>query len=760
MAQSVETSSEMVECIYQKMSRNLLAVRRRLARPLTLSEKILFAHVRDPERQDFVPGRAYLALDVDRVTMQDATAQMAILQFMQSGRSSVAVPTSVHCDHLIQASNGASSDTERALHDNKEVYDFLRTAASKYGMGFWRPGSGIIHQVVLENYAFPGGLLIGSDSHTPNMGGLGMVAIGVGGADAVDVMSGLAWEVLQPKLIGVRLTGELQGWSAPKDIILWIAGRLTVKGGTNRIIEYFGPGAHTLSATGKATITNMGAEIGATTSIFSYDKNGEAYLRATERTHLAEIAARYPDLLTSDEDVEANPERYYEEVIDLDLSTLEPHIVGPFTPDLARPVSQLKDQVVNFGYPPNISNTMVGSCTNSSYEDLTRAAAVAAQARAVGARVAVPLLINPGSEMIFETVWRDGQLTALESVGGKVMANACGPCIGQWKRNDIERGEKNTIVNSYNRNFPGRNDSNPNTMAFVASPEVVMAYALAGSLLIDPLRDELTAADGHRYRLRPPPKVDALPVRGYIGRHVGYEPPAEHPETVEIKIQPQSDRLQLLETFEPIVEPSLHQMPVLMKTKGKTTTDHISPAGPWLRFRGHLDRISDNLLLGAINAWTGTRGRTRDLFSGRDGTSAEVARHYRALGKRWIIVGDENYGEGSSREHAAMSPRYLGCAAVVARSFARIHESNLKKQGILPLTFAHGEDYDKIREGDVVTLEYLHELDPVRTVNMMVKHMDGKSDIITLRHALNMEHLAWFHAGSALNLIRKQRRVA
>ena len=754
---TVETTPEMVERIYAQMEANLKIVRDRLSRPLTLSEKILFSHLDDPQNQELDAGKSYLQLRVDRVIMQDATAQMAILQFMQAGKQQVAVPSSVHCDHLIQAYQGAGTDTDLARTTNQEVYEFLRSACSKFGLGFWGPGSGIIHQVVLENYAFPGGLMIGSDSHTPNMGGLSMVAIGVGGADAVDAMAGFPWEVLQPRLVGVKLTGELQGWTAPKDIILYVAGKLTVKGGTNRIVEYFGPGARTLAATGKATITNMGAEIGATTSIFPYDENSEAYLRATDRGGIADVAARYKHLFASDPEVEQDPARFYDEIIEINLSELPPLIVGPFTPDLVRPVSELAEDAAAHGYPDTISATLVGSCTNSSYEDISRAAAVAEQARKHGAKAAVPLMINPGSAQIFDTARRDGLLDSLEAIGAKIFANACGPCIGQWKRDEVKRGAKNTIVNSYNRNFPGRNDDNPETHAFVTSPEVTVAYALAGKLTIDPLNDPIPLADGKTFKLEAPPRVDALPKRGYIAKKTGYVAPSDHPESVEVRIPAGSERLQILEPFEPMVASELTRMPVLIKTKGKTTTDHISPAGAWLRYRGHLDKISDNLLMGAINAWTGERGKTKNALTGETGLDvSKVARAYKECGKRWVIVGDENYGEGSSREHAAMSPRYLGCAAVIARSFARIHESNLKKQGILPLTFVNPADYDKIQEGDTVSLEYLSELDPIRTINMLVEHPDGTSEIITLKHTLNLEHEAWFRAGSALNLIRKQ----
>ncbi len=756
-ASSVETTPEMVEKIYKMMDRRLAVIRDRLKRPLTLAEKILFGHVDDPSTRPLEAGKSFMRLRVDRVIMQDATAQMAILQFMQAGRKQVAVPSSIHCDHLIQAYEGALADLNRALDSNYEVYNFLKTSAAKFGLGFWGPGSGIIHQVVLENYAFPGGLIIGSDSHTPNMGGLSMLAIGVGGADAVDAMAGFAWEVLQPKLVGVKLTGELNGWTAPKDIILYVAGKLTVKGGTNRIIEYFGSGCKTLSATGKATVTNMGAEIGATTSVFPYDDNAADYLRATDRGDLADLAKNYTHLLTADPEIEQNPEKYFDEIVEINLSELEPLINGPFTPDLMRPVSQLKKDAVENHYPEEISATLVGSCTNSSYEDISRAAKIADQASARGMKAKVKLIITPGSAQVFETVKRDGFLASLEAIGAEVMANACGPCIGQWKREDVKKGVRNTIINSFNRNFPGRNDANPDTLAFVASPEVVIAYALAGTLAIDPIHDELTAADGSKFKLDAPPKVAALPPNGFIGRRIGYVPPAEDPESVDVHVPVGSERLQILEPFQPMVDAETAHMPVLIKTKGKTTTDHISPAGPWLKYRGHLDKISDNMLTGAVNAWTNEIGVTNNVFTGEKHVSVpKVARDYKARGKRWVIVGDENYGEGSSREHAAMSPRFLGCLAVIARSFARIHESNLKKQGILPLTFVNSVDYERIKEGDRVSIEYLHELDPVRTINLHVEHADNTTEVIPLNHSMNMEHLSWFQAGSALNLIRMQ----
>jgi aconitate hydratase len=751
----VETTREMVETIYKKMDDRLEIVRGKLKRPLTLAEKILYGHLDDPASTNYERGKSFLRLRVDRVIMQDATAQMAILQFMQAGRDQVAVPSSVHCDHLIQAYQGADEDLSRARQNNVEVYNFLKSACARYGIGFWGPGSGIIHQVVLENYAFPGGLIIGSDSHTPNMGGLSMLAIGVGGADTVDAMAGFAWEVLNPKLVGVKLTGELSGWASPKDVILEVAGRLTVKGGTNRIVEYFGPGTKSLSTTGKATITNMGAEIGATTSVFPFDENAVRYMSATTRADIAELSRQYMHLLSADAEIEQEPEKYYDEMIEIDLSKLEPLINGPFTPDLARPVSQLGADAEKNDYPRKISVTLIGSCTNSSYEDITRAAKVAEQARAHGAKAVTPLIITPGSAQVHDTVARDGQLESLEAIGATVMANACGPCIGQWKRDEIKKGDRNTIINSFNRNFPGRNDANPDTLAFVASPEIVIAYALAGDLRINPLKDELTAADGSKYRLQAPPKVDPLPKDGYIGRRKGYVPPEADPSNVAVSVPPGSERLQILDPFQPMLSDETAAMPVLIKTKGKTTTDHISPAGSWLRYRGHLDKISDNMLIGAVNAWSGHTGTTTNIFTGeKDVPVPQVARDYKQRGKRWVIVGDENYGEGSSREHAAMSPRYLGCLAVVARSFARIHESNLKKQGILPLTFVNSDDYNKIKEGDTVTLEYLHELDPVRTVNMSVAHADGSTDVIPLQHTMNMEHIAWFQAGSALNLIR------
>jgi len=752
----IDSTPEFVRSVYEAMEQRLAVVRRRLDRPLALSEKILLGHLNDPVGQPIEPGTSYVMLRPDRVAMQDATAQMALLQFMQAGRSRVAVPTTVHCDHLIQARVGAAADMEAALKGNHEVFEFLRTVSARYGIGFWQPGAGIIHQVVLENYAFPGGLMIGTDSHTPNAGGLAMCAIGVGGADAVDVMADFPWEVLYPRLIGVRLTGRLSGWTAPKDVILKVLGILTVNGGTNRIIEYFGPGARTISCTGKATITNMGAELGATTSIFPYDEHMEIYLRATDRGPLADLARAHPELLAADPEVEECPERFFERVVEIDLSRLEPHLVGPHTPDLARPVSELARAVRDHDYPDAISVALIGSCTNSSYEDICRAADVAAQASAHGARMAVPLLVTPGSDQIFRTIQRDGQMAALEAVGATVLANACGPCIGQWHRPGMKKGERNTIVTSFNRNFPGRNDANPDTLAFMGSPEIVMAYGLAGRLSYNPLADPLPGPGGP-FRLDPPRPAPELPAAGFVRSRAGYVEPAEDPAGVEVRVDPGSERLQILDPFDPIVDREFVEMPLLMKTKGKTTTDHISPAGFWLRFRGHLDKISDNMFTGAVNAFTGERGKTLNQLTGeRSQDVPKVARAYKAADRKWVVVGDENYGEGSSREHAAMSPRYLGAAAIIARSFARIHESNLKKQGVLPLTFANPADYDRVRETDRITLANLRDLAPGVPVTAILHHDDGTTERLELRHTLNQEQIAWFRAGSALNLLRRQ----
>ncbi|MBI4605604.1 MAG: aconitate hydratase [Planctomycetes bacterium] len=749
----------LIEKLYGTLETRAALGRRRLGRPLTLAEKILFAHLDDPEGQAFERQKSYLLLRPDRVAMQDATAQMAILQFMLAGRKTTAVPTTVHCDHLIRARLGASADMTDALRENDEVYEFLRTSAARYGMGFWKPGAGIIHQVVLESYAFPGGLMIGTDSHTPNAGGLGMLAVGVGGADAVDVMVGDPWEVQCPKLIGVRLTGSLNGWASPKDVILKVCGILTTKGGTNAILEYFGPGVRSISATGRATVTNMGAELGATTSVFPYDERTATYLRATRRGDAARLAEAHRAHLAPDPEVERSPERFFDQLVEIDLSRLEPHIVGPHTPDLARPIGQMAADVKAKGYQDSIRVALIGSCTNSSYEDIGRAARVAAQAARRGLRARSPLMVTPGSDQIFETIRRDGQMGELERIGAKVLANACGPCIGQWKRDDVKKGEPNTILTSYNRNFPGRNDENPETMAFIGSPEVVTALALAGSLSFNPLTDTLEAPDGSRVRLDPPAAPE-LPERGFAEARGGYLAPAHDPSAVTVAVRPSSDRLQILEPFAPWDGKDLLDMPVLLKAKGKCTTDHISPAGAWLRYRGHLERISDNLFLGAIDAFTGERGAGKDVLSGeRPVPYPEIAKRCKRAGIAWVAVGDVNYGEGSSREHAAMEPRFMNGRAIIVRSFARIHETNLKKQGLLPLTFADPADYDRIREDDRVSLVGLAGLAPGKPVAMVVRHADGTEERVELKHTFNAEQVEYFKAGSALNLLRRRNRA-
>ena len=686
--------------------------------------------------------------------MQDATAQMARLQFMLSGRDTTAVPSTVHCDHLILAQSGADEDVEAAIDRNREVYDFLQSTSARYGLGFWKPGSGIIHQVVLENYAFPGGMMIGTDSHTPNAGGLGMIAVGVGGADAVDVMAGFNWEVLQPEIVGVKLTGSLDGWTSPKDVILKLLGILTVKGGTNRIIEYFGPGTSSISTTGKGTITNMGAELGATTSIFPYDQRAKTYLDATQRARIAALAEANKDLLTADPEIEADPETYFDLVIEIDLDTLEPHVVGPFSPDLARPVSQMAADVREHSYPDNLSAALIGSCTNSSYEDLTRAADVAEQAIAHGATTRSALWVTPGSEQIEATIERDGQMDTFTRLGGTVLANACGPCIGQWHRTDINQGDVNSIISSFNRNFAKRNDGNPETNSFISSPEVVIAYALAGKLTVNPLTDELTTGDGTTYRLDPPKAAPEVPENGFIFKAEGYLAPPEDRSSVDVKVQPDSKRLQLLEPFPAWDGKDYERMPVLLKAKGKCTTDHISQAGPWLRFRGHLDNISDNLFLGAVNSYTEDPGFGIDVETGEAVSLPKLARSYKNRGIRWVAVADENYGEGSSREHAAMEPRHMAGMAVIARSFARIAETNLKKQGMLPLHFADPADYDKILVDDRISLIGLADIAPGSQITAVIDHADGSQERIQLDHSLNEEQVGWFKAGSALNVLR------
>ncbi len=753
---TIESTPEFVHSTYHAMHRRLAVIRKRLGRPLTLTEKILLGHLDDPNGQDLRPGESYLKVRPDRIAMQDATAQMALLQFMQTGRPRVAVPTTVHCDHLIRAQSGAESDTSTALGENREVYDFLRDVSGKYGIGFWKPGAGIIHQVVLENYAFPGGLMLGTDSHTPNASGLGMIASGVGGADAVDVMVGLPWEVKYPRTVGVHLLGEMSGWTAPKDVILYLCGILTVKGGTNRVIEYFGAGTRSISCTGKGTIANMGAELGATGSAFPFDASMARYLRGTGRVALAEIAESDGELLAADSEVQKEPEQFYDEIVEIDLSRLEPQIVGPHTPDLARPVSRLAADVAEKGYPERISASLIGSCTNSSYEDISRVADIAEQASKLGIRMNSPLYVSPGSEQIRSTIERDGQLGTLQSLGATVLANACGPCIGQWKRTEVEMGQANSIVTSFNRNFPKRNDGNPATMAFIASPEIVIALGLAGRLTFNPLADSLPGRGGE-VRLEPPRKAPDLPADGFVHDTSGYLPPADEGGEVTIRVKPDSERLQILEPFPSWDGKDFSELPILLKAKGKCTTDHISPAGPWLRYRGHLDRISDNMFLGAVNAYTGEVGSGRNVIEGTEGVRfTQIARDYKERGIRWVAVGDDNYGEGSSREHAAMSPRFLGAAAVISRSFARIHESNLKKQGVLPLTFVDRDDYEKVQELDRISLVGLADLTPGGEIEGRLHHSDRSVEVIRLRHTLNEEQIGWFKAGGALNKIRSR----
>ncbi len=738
----------MIRSHYEALPQRLSKARDLAGSPLTLAEKILYAHWDEGNEGKPVRGESTVGLRPDRVAMQDATAQMAILQFMTAGKNEVAAPTSVHCDHLIRAKVGAIKDLQVAESTNHEVYEFLATAANKYGMGFWKPGSGIIHQVVLEEYAFPGGLMIGTDSHTPNAGGLGMAAIGVGGADAVDVMVGLPWEVLWPKVLGVRLTGKLSGWTSGKDVILKLAGILTVSGGTNRIVEYFGPGTESLSCTAKATVTNMGAELGATTSIFPFDSRMADYLRATERGEIAKLAEAVAEHLIADAEVATHPEKYYDEIVEIDLSTLEPHIVGPHTPDLSRPVSQMAADVEKNKYPVEIRAALIGSCTNSSYEDIGRAADIARQAKAKGLKARIPFLVTPGSEQVRTTIERDGLLADLEAIGGTVLANACGPCIGQWERTDSHKDEPNSILTSYNRNFPKRNDGNARTNAFIASPEVVTAFALTGSFATNPLTELGLDA----------PSAKELPARGFDRGKNAYLPPTTDPGSVTVQVAADSERLALLEPFEPVDKDSGYKnLPVLLKAHGKCTTDHISPAGPWLKYRGHLDRISDNMYSGADNVFTKQPGTGFNVFTGDDNQPLnELARDYKARNQGWVVVGDANLGEGSSREHAAMSPRHLGARVVLVRSFARIHQTNLKKQGILPLTFADPADYDKIRKDDHLDFIDLGNIAPGISVTVEIRHADGSIDTIDTHHTMTKDQIAWFEAGSALNEIRQQ----
>src|SRR5436309_4238239 len=746
--------SAQIRSLYASMPDRLARARKLFGRPLTLSEKILVAHCHDFETQEWQRGKAILRLRVDRVALQDVTGQMAIFQFMMSGRKRVAVPSTIHCDHLIRAESGAAADLNRAVSESAEVYNFIRSAARKYGLGFWRPGSGIIHQVVLENYATPGTLMIAADSHTPNAGGLGMLAIGVGGADCGEVMAGLPWGWLHPKRIGVHLTGKLSGWTAPKDIITYLCTLLTVKGGTNKILEYFGPGAEAISATGKATICNMGAELGATTSIFPFDPRMAAYLRATDRGDLAALAEEFREQLVADPQVAEQPKEFYDEIIAINLDELEPHIVGPHSPDRGRPVSKLGAEVRQQGWPATITNALIGSCTNSSYEDMRRAAHIATQGLKAGLKAKSKFLITPGSERVFQTVKRDGLVDTFGKIGGTVLANACGPCIGQWKRTDIGPDQTNTIVSSFNRNFPGRNDGSAATLSFITSPDIVTALALAGTPEFNPLTDTLTAPDGSKVRLTPP-EAEELPRDGFVRGTAGLEAPAANPDAVHIQIPENSERLQLLGPFVAWDGQDFNDLPILVQTKGKTTTDHISPAGVWLLVRGHLDKISDNMFLGAVNAFTGETGKGVNPLTGEVGQNfSKMARELNAKGQSWIVIGDENYGEGSSREHAAMSPRYLGGKVVIVRSFARIHETNLKKQGILPLTFAKASDYELFEQPDRVSVTGLAQLAPGKPADVVIHKPGGKTVAIQCRHTLTDEQIGWFKAGSALNALK------
>ncbi len=737
-------NQDQVQDFYLDYIEKLQVIKEKLNRPLTYAEKILFTHFTKAEFQ-VQRGKSNISLQVDRVAMQDATAQMAILQFMLTGKKSVVVPTTVHCDHLITAKMGAQQDLEEANIQNKEVYQFLKSSANKYSMGFWKPGSGIIHQVILENYAVPGQLMIGTDSHTPNAGGLGMVAIGAGGAEAMDAMTGLAWTVSMPKLIGIQLKGKLNGWSSPKDVILKVAEILTVKGGTGCIIEYFGEGARTISATGKATITNMGAEVGATTSLFPYDTHTAAYLKSTRRDFVAALADSLKEELQADPEVEQNPSAYFDQVIVINLDRLEPHIVGPHTPDLSRSISNLKDDVEKNNWPLQLSAALIGSCTNSSYEDMSRAAAVARKAADKGLKAKVPFMITPGSQQIYATMKRDGLLEVFEQIGGIVLANACGPCIGQWNRQDVPKGVKNSIITSFNRNFKSRNDANPETHAFIASPEIVTVFALAGRLDFNPLTDDI---DGVKLEIS---AVDQLPSQGFVFDTSGYEEPTGKGNVL---VDPESERLALLRPFTPWKETDFSELLVLVKAKGKCTTDHISPAGKWLEFRGHLDKISDNMFSGAVNAFSEKIGKGRNILNEMEDSFSAIARHYQNHDRGWIAVGDTNYGEGSSREHAAMEPRYLGCRAVLAKSFARIAETNLKKQGILPLWFALESDFDKILEDDIIDVD--SDVKVGEAVYVTLKHSDGSVDVLETKHTFSSEQLEWFKHGSALNWLRER----
>lgn len=754
---NTDTTSELVSNVYQKLKENILKFRDVTGRPLTLTEKILSGHFNKIDDKNFVGGKDYVFLKPDRVALQDVTGQMVMLQFMQAELQQTSLPTTVHCDHLIRAEVQGDVDMKVSLDENSEVFKFLQSAAAKYGCGFWKPGAGIIHQVVLENYAFPGGLMIGTDSHTPNAGGLGMIAIGVGGLDAAETMADLPWELLHPKKIGIKLTGELNGWTAPKDIILKVAEELTVSGGTNAIVEYFGPGTKSISCTGKATIANMGAEIGATCSIFPYDERMETYLKYTNRSDIAELANQNKESLVADPEIEQNPEKYFDRVIEINLSTLEPHIVGPHTPDLARTISELANDVVTNDYTDPISVALIGSCTNSSYEDMSRAASIAEQAKAKGIKSKIPLLVTPGSEQIRGTIERDGQMDSLIDIGATVLANACGPCIGQWNRPELEKNEKNSIVTTFNRNFPGRNDGRRSTLNFIGSPEMIIALSLGGKLSFNPLKDELTAADGSKFKLEPPKSAPEVPEEGFVRPEGIFVAPPENSNDIDVVIDPNSKRLQRLEPFDKWDGQDFEKIPILLKAKGKCTTDHISPAGAWLSLRGHLDNLSDNMFLGAVNAFNDEVGQGKNILNDKLESFSNIARQYKEKQMQWIAIGDNNYGEGSSREHAAMTPRYLGCVAVITKSLARIHETNLKKQGVLALTFSNPNDYEKILEDDKISLKNLNELEPDKQVKCIISHNDGNQEEILLNHSYNKSQIEWFKAGSALNVLKNNR---
>ena len=750
------TTAELVSNVYSKLTKNITKFRNVVGRPLTLTEKILSGHFNEINETNFSGGKDYVFLKPDRVALQDVTGQMVMLQFMQAELTQVSLPTTVHCDHLIRAEVQGDIDMKVSLDENSEVFKFLQSAAAKYGCGFWKPGAGIIHQVVLENYAFPGGLMIGTDSHTPNAGGLGMIAIGVGGLDAAETMAGMPWELLYPKRVGVKLTGKLDGWTAPKDIILKVAEELTVSGGTNAIVEYFGPGTKSISCTGKATITNMGAEIGATCSVFPYDERMETYLKYTNRKDIAELANQNKELLVADPEVESNPEKFFDKIIEINLSTLEPHIAGPHTPDLARSISELADDVTSNDYADPISVALIGSCTNSSYEDMSRAASLAQQAKSKGIKSKIPLLVTPGSEQIRGTIERDGQMDSLKDIGATVLANACGPCIGQWNRPELEKNKKNSIVTTFNRNFPGRNDGQRSTLNFIGSPEMIIALALGGRLSFNPLKDDLVAADGSKFKLEPPKIAPEVPEEGFmIPDNIFVAPPTDSSNT-PVVIDPNSKRLQRLEPFTKWNGSDFVELPIMVKAKGKCTTDHISPAGAWLSLRGHLDNLSDNMLLGAVNAFNDEVGQGKNILNNKIESFSKIARQYKQQGFNWVIIGDNNYGEGSSREHAAMTPRYLGCVAVITKSLARIHETNLKKQGVLALTFSEPDDYEKILEDDKISLINLNELQPGKQVTCTITHNNESKEQILLNHSYNKSQIEWFKHGSALNVLRNK----